>query len=134
MKSLKSLHTKEIIDWTKGLNLLTSVDTRTNLLFYDMIARIKIYNFTVIFLAAFPLEPVLCLGGLCFALCFPKQKSRSSDGRFHWRMLWGIFPVKATRNWRHLFVWILIHCNLFVICYIFWLKITVRNETLNIKT
>ena len=57
MKSLKSLHTKETIYWTKGQSLLTSVDTRTNLPFYDMIARTKSYVFTVIFLAVFPLEP-----------------------------------------------------------------------------
>ena len=57
MKSLKLLHTKEIIYWTKGLSLLTSVDTRTNLLFYGMIGRTKSYVFTVIFLTVFPLEP-----------------------------------------------------------------------------
>ena len=79
-------------------------------------------------------SPCFGLRGLCFALCFPKQKSSSSDRRFHWRMLQGIFPVKATRKWRHLFVWILLHCNFFVIHYIFWLKIAVRHETLSMKT
>ena len=57
MKSLKSLHIKETIYWTKGQSLLISVDTRTNLPFYGMIARIKSHVFTVIFLAVFPLEP-----------------------------------------------------------------------------
>ena len=79
-------------------------------------------------------SPRFGLRSLCFALCFPKQKSSSSDRRFHWRMLQGIFPVKATRKWRHLFVWILLHCNFFVIHYIFWLKIAVRHETLSMKT
>ena len=64
-------------------------------------------------------SPCFGLRGLCFALCFPKQKSSSSDRRFHWRMLQGIFPVKAARKWRHHFVWILIHCNLFAIRYIY---------------
>ena len=63
------------------------------------------------------------LRSLCFALCFSKQKSSSSDRRFHWRILRGIFPVKVTRKWRQLFVWILLHCNLFVMRYIFWLTI-----------
>ena len=79
-------------------------------------------------------EPRFGLRGLCFALCFPKQKSSISDQRFHWRILQGIFPVNATRKWRHLFVWIPIHCHLFVIRYILWLKIAVRHETLSIKT
>ena len=65
---------------------------------------------------------------------FSKQKSSNSKQRFHWRILRGIFPVKATRKWRHLFIWILLHCNFFVIRYIFWLKIAVRHETLSIKT
>ena len=63
------------------------------------------------------------LRSLCFALCFSKQKSSSSDRRFHWRILRGIFPVKVTRKWRQLFFWILLHCNLFVMRYIFWLTI-----------
>ena len=54
---LYTLHTKKTICWTKGLSLLTSVDTRTNLPFYGMIARTNSYVFTVIFLAVFPLEP-----------------------------------------------------------------------------
>ena len=57
IKSLNSLHTKNIIYWTKGQSLLTSADTRTNLPFYGMIARTKIYVFTVIFPAVFQLEP-----------------------------------------------------------------------------
>ena len=67
-------------------------------------------------------------------ICFSKQKSSSSKQWFHWRILRGIFPVKTTRKWRHLFVWILLHCNFFVIHYIFWLKIAVRHETLSMKT
>ena len=69
---------------------------------------------------------------LCFTLCFSKQKSSSSDRRLHWRIFRGIFPVKATWKWRHLFVWILIRYNFFVIRYIFWLKIAVRHETLSV--
>ena len=49
---------------------------------------------------------------------FSKQKSSSSKRRFHWRILRGIFPVKTTRKWRHLFVWILLHCNFFIISYL----------------
>ena len=73
--------------------------------------------------------PRFVMRSLCFALCFSKQKSRSSDRRFHWRILREMFPVKAIWKWRHLFVWILIHCNFFVIRYNFWLKIAVRHKT-----
>ena len=134
MKSLKSLHTKEIIYLTKGQSLLTSVEIRINLPFYNMIARTKSYVFTAIFLTVFPLEQRFGLRGFCFVLCFPKQKSSNSNRLFHCRILQGIFPVKTIRKWRHLFVWILIHCNLFVIRYMFWLKIAIRHETLSIKT
>ena len=51
------------------------------------------------------------LRDLCFPLCFVKEKSSSSDRRFHWRILRGIFPVKTKRKWRHFFIWILIHCK-----------------------
>ena len=43
MKSLKSLHKKEKIYWTKDQNLLTIVDPKTNSLFYGMIARTNSY-------------------------------------------------------------------------------------------
>ena len=43
MKSLKSLHEKEKIYWTKDQNLLTIVDPKTNSLFYGMIPRTNSY-------------------------------------------------------------------------------------------
>ena len=134
MKSLKSLHTMETINWKKDQSLLTSVNTRTNLPFYGMIARTKSYVFTVIFLAVFPLEPTFWPAQFMFCIYGFQNKSSSSKRRFHWRILRGIFPVKTTQKWRHLFVWILLHCNFFVIHYIFWLKIVVRHKTLSIKT
>ena len=134
MKSLKSFLTKEIIYLTKGQSSLTSVDIRANLPFYNMIARTKSYVSLWYFLLYFHWSLRFGLRGFCFALCFPKQKSSNSNRLFHCRILQGIFPVKAIRKWRHLFVWILIHCNLFVIRYMFWLKIAIRHETLSIKT
>ena len=82
MKSLKSLHTKEIIYWTKGLSLLTSVDTRTNLLFYGMITRTKSYIFTVIFFAVFPLEPTFWSAQFIFCIYGFQNRNRvaQSDG------------------------------------------------------
>ena len=74
MKSLKSLHTKETIYWTKGQSLLTSVDARTNLPFYGMIARTKSYVFTVIFLAVFPLEPAFWPARFLFCIMFSKTE------------------------------------------------------------
>ena len=139
MKSWRSLHTKETICWTKGESLLTSVDTRTNVSFYGTIAKSKSYVFTLIFLAVFPLEPngnipILACAVYVLHIWLSKQKLSSSKQRFHWRILQGIFPVNITRKWRHLFVWILLHCNFFVIHYIFRLKIAIRHETLSIKT
>ena len=58
----------------KSLSLLTSVDTRTNLLFYGIIARTKSYAFTVIFLAAFPLEPVFSPARFMFCIMFSKTE------------------------------------------------------------
>ena len=57
IKSLKSLYIKKRTYCTKGRSLLASADTRTNLLFYGMIAMTKRCVFTVIFLAVFLLEP-----------------------------------------------------------------------------
>ena len=86
--------------------------------FYGMIARTKSYVFTEIFLAVFPLGPPFWPAQLMFWLIwFSKQKSSSSKRRFHWGILRGIFSVKTARAWRHPFVWILLHCNFFVICY-----------------
>ena len=79
--------------------------------------------FNVMFPAVFPLEPTFWLAHYVLYLWFSKQKSSSSKRWFHWRILRGIFPVKTTRKWRHLFVWVLLHCNFFVIRYIFWLKL-----------
>ena len=53
---------------------MASVDTRTNLLFYGMIARTKSYAFTVIFLAAFPLEPVFWPARFMFCIMFFKTE------------------------------------------------------------
>ena len=82
MKSLKSLHTKETIYWTKGQSLLTSVDTRTNLPFYGMIARTKSYVFTVTFLAVFPLEPTFWPAQFIFCIHGFQNRNRAdqSDG------------------------------------------------------
>ena len=53
---------------------MASVDTRTNLLFYGMIARTKSYAFTVIFLAAFPLEPMFWPARFMFCIMFSKTE------------------------------------------------------------
>ena len=74
MKSLKSLHTKETIYLTKGHSLLISVDTRTNLPFYGMIARTKSHVFTVIFLAVFPLDPAFWPAQFMFCIMFFKAE------------------------------------------------------------
>ena len=133
MKSLKSLRTKETIYWTKDQSLLTSVHTRTNLPFHCMIAKTKSYGFTGIFLAVFPIgAQVLAYAVYILHIRFSKQKLSSSKRRFPWIILREIFPIKTTRKW-HLFVWILLHYNFFVIRYILWLKIAVRHETLSMK-
>ena len=76
---------------------------------YDMIVRTKIYVFNEAFLAIFPLELSFWPAQLMFCIIwFSKQKLRSSKRRFHWRILRGIFPVKAARKWRQPFLWILI--------------------------
>ena len=82
MKSLKSLHTKETIYWTKGQSLLRSADTRTKLLFYGMIARTKSYVFTLIFLAVFPLEPTFWPAWFMFCIYGFQNRNRAaqSDG------------------------------------------------------
>ena len=115
MKILKSLHTKETIYWTKGLSLLTSVDTKTSSSFYSMIARTKCYVFTEIFPAVFLMRPPFWPVRIMFFII--KQKLSSSIRRLLWGILRGIFPVKTARKWRHFFVWILLQCNFFVICY-----------------
>ena len=118
MKSLKLLHTKETSYWTKGQNLLTSVDTKSNSPFYGMIARTKTYVFTEMFLVVLLLGPPFWPARLMFCIIwFSEQRSSSSKRRLHWRILQEIFPVKTTRKWRHLFVWILLHCNFVVIRY-----------------
>ena len=76
----------------------------------------------------FPLDPAFWPAQFMFCIMFSKQKPSSSNRRFHWRILRGIFSVKVTRKWRQRFVLILIHSNLFVIRYIFWLEIAVRHE------
>ena len=53
-------------------SLLTSVDTSTNLPFYGMISRTKSYVSTVIFLAAFPLEPAFWAARFMFCIMFSK--------------------------------------------------------------
>ena len=82
MKSLKSLHTMETINWKKDQSLLTSVNTRTNLPFYGMIARTKSYVFTVIFLAVFPLEPTFWPAQFMFCIYGFQNRNRAaqSDG------------------------------------------------------
>ena len=118
MKSLKSLHTKKTVYLTKCKNLLTSIDTEKNSLFYSMIARTNFYVFTELFVVVFPLGPAFWPARLMFCiLWFSKQKSTCSKQRFPWTILRGIFPEKAIRKWRYLFVWILLHCNFFVVCY-----------------
>ena len=88
--------------------------TKTNSPFYGMIARTKGYIFTEIFLAVFPLGTLFWPTRLMFCIIwFSEQKSSSSKRRFYWR----IFPVKTTRKLRHLFVWILLLRNFFVIGY-----------------
>ena len=83
-----------------------------------MIARTKSYIFTEIFLAVFPLGSLFWPAWFMFCIrCFSEQKSSSSKRWFYWRILLGISPVKTTWKWRHLFVWILLHCDIFVIRY-----------------
>ena len=92
MKSLKSLHRKKTICWTKGQSLLTSAETRVNLPLYGIIARIKSYVFTATFLA------VLACTVYVLHTWFSKQKSSSSKWQLHWRILRGIFHVKTTNK------------------------------------
>ena len=82
MKSLKSLHTKETIYWTKIQSLLTIVDTRTNLRFYGMIARTKTYVFTEIFLAVFPWKPKFWPAQFMFCIYgfHSRNRAAQSDG------------------------------------------------------
>ena len=116
MKRLKLLHTRETIYWTKDLNLLISVDTKTSSSFYGMIARTKSYVFTEISFAVFSLQAPLWSVRLMFCIIwFSKQKWRNSERRFDWEIMQGIFPVKTVRKWRHPLVWILLQCNFF--CY-----------------
>ena len=110
MKSLKSLHTNEAIYWTKGLNLLTSVDTKKSSPFDGMIARTRNSVFIKIFLAVFPLETPVCPARLMFCIIWIcKQNLSGSNRGFHWDISW----------WCHLFVWILLHSNFFVLRYYF---------------
>ena len=79
MKSLKSLHKKETIYWTKCQSSLTRVDTRTNLPFYGIIVRRKSYVFTVIFLTAFPLEPTFWPAQFMFCIYGFQNKNRAAQ-------------------------------------------------------
>ena len=72
---------------------------------------------------------VLAFAVYVLHIWFWEQKSSSSKRRFNWRILQGLFPVKTTQKWRHLFVLILLKCNIFAIRYIIWLNIAVRHET-----
>ena len=58
----------------RNQSLLTSVDTRTNIPFYCMIAKSKSYVFTVVFLAAFLLEPAFLTTRLMFCIMFSKTE------------------------------------------------------------
>ena len=132
MKSLKLLHTKETIYWTKGRNLLTSVDTKTDLPFYGMTARTKSYVFTVIFLAVFPLEPTFWPAQLMFCIYGFQNKNRAAQiddfigeycGEY---FLWRRHENDVTFSLGYYYT---VTYSLF-----FWLKIAVRHENLSIKT
>ena len=75
----KLLHTKETIYWTKGQSLLTSVDTRTKFTLLRMIARTKSYVFTVIFHAAFPMEPAFWSARFMFCIMFFQNRNRAAQ-------------------------------------------------------
>ena len=104
------------IDSYKGDNLLNkrweliiSVDTKTSLPFYSMIARTKSYIFLEIFLTVFQLKLPFWPIQLTFCIWFSKQKSSSPKQQFHWRMLWVTYPVSTVQNWCHPIVWILLY-------------------------
>ena len=78
------LNEKSEIASYKGDNLLnkrllTSVDTRTNLLLYGMIARTKCYVFTVIFPAVFPLEPTFWPAQFMFCIYGFRNRNRTAQ-------------------------------------------------------
>ena len=118
MKSLKLLHTKETIYWTKGQSLLTSLDTRTNLPFYGMIARTKCYVFTMIFPAVLPLEPtfwpaqyLFWIYGYCREYFLWKQHKNDVTFSFgyYYTITFSLFrfhflPVKLFCSF-HLYIW-----------------------------
>ena len=55
-----------------------------------------------------PIKIMFCI------IWFSKQKLSSSKWQFHWRILWGIFPVKMAKKWCYPFNWIILHCNFFI--------------------
>ena len=81
--------------------------------------------FTETFLAIFPLKQPFWSARLMFyILWFLKQKSSSLTQQFHWRILWVICSVNTAWHRRHPFVWILLHCNFYVIrYYLFYLYV-----------
>ena len=131
-----SIQPKEnVICVYKGHNLLSKRSELNNKRRHQNKFTLLRHVFTVIFLAVFPLE--LTFWPAQFMSCIYGFQNRNWAAQSHGFIgenLWGIFPVTTTQKWCHLFTWILLHYIFFVICYIFWLKIAVRHETLSIKT
>ena len=111
---VKSFHKREAIYWTRGQNLLTSIDTKTSSLFYGMIARTKIYVSTETFLAVFPLRlPFWPAQSIFYLLWFSKHKSSRSTA-VSLENIAGNFSCETAWNKHHPFVCILLHCYFFV--------------------
>ena len=134
MKSLKLLHTKKTIYLTKGQIILTNVDINTNSPFHGMITRTKSYVFTEIFLAVFPLESTFWSGLLMFCIIWFSNKSRAAQNDDFIGEYCGEYFLWRQNGNDVTILFGYYYTNFFVIRYIFWLKITVRHETLSIKT
>ena len=134
MKSLKLLHTKETIYWTKGRNLLTSVDTKTNLPFYGMTARTKSYVVTVIFLAVFPLESTFWPAQLMFCIYGFQTKIEQLKTTVSLESIGGNISCEGDTKMTSPFRLDTITLYLIRYTLFFWLKIAVRHENLSIKT
>ena len=81
----------------KRSELITSVDTRTNLPFYGMITRTNRFHCDLSRCISIGAHVLAC-AVYVLRIWFSKQKLGSSKRRFHWRILRGIIPVKTTRK------------------------------------
>ena len=69
-----------------------------------------------------------------FCIMFFKTEIKQLRLTVSLKNITGNIPCEGNTKRTSPFRWILIHCNLFVMRYIFWLKIAVKHETLSIKS